>query len=113
MKIKINSVSTLPINIPPDYTYKMDYIPFFIGPNSIEISEPIEITGTRIILDNILAGHPPPPVLILGRTEYEDVFGYSHWLEWCYRLRYEAHREQRLRAHFVQWGEYNRSDEDT
>jgi hypothetical protein len=113
MAIEINYESPAK-TIPPSYTYKTKSFPFFIGPNSVERSEPIEITGTQVFIDNVMNGLPDPPILIWGRAEYDDVFGGGpHFIEWCYRLRYEAHRGERLGAHFLQWGEYNRSDEDT
>jgi hypothetical protein len=53
-----------------------------------------------------------PPVLIWGRADYEDIFGRSHFVEWCHRLRLDRHDGKNMRAGFIQWGDYNRSDDD-
>jgi hypothetical protein len=51
-----------------------------------------------------------PPVFIWGRADYDDIFGSHHFIEWCYRLRFERHTGERMSAGFIQWGDYNRSD---
>jgi hypothetical protein len=88
---------------------------FFIGPNAIEPSEFLELHGLNALIQNGEAGilGPIPPMLIWGRAEYEDVFGQVHFFDWCYRIRPECHRGERLRVGFVQWGEYNGSDKDS
>ena len=50
-------------------------------------------------------------MFVWGRADYEDVYGTPHFVQWCYNVRFERHTVEKLRAHFIQWGEYNRSDE--
>ena len=51
-------------------------------------------------------------IFIYGRADYDDVFGHHHFVQWCYTLRFERHQGEKVRASFIQWGEYNRTDED-
>jgi hypothetical protein len=100
--------------IPPEYTYTNPPSSFFLAPNAIEPSEFIEIPSTQALINYGLNPVGAAPLIFLwGRADYKDVFGHDHFIEWCYRLRYETHRGERLRAHFIQWGGYNRSDEDS
>jgi hypothetical protein len=60
------------------------------------------------------AGNPiavAPMMFVWGRADYQDVFGGTHFVEWCYQVRFSRPiRSERLRADFIQWGEYNRTD---
>lgn len=100
--------------IPPDYVYREDSITkFFIGQEAVEPSLFIEMPGTQAIVD---WGMNPigvePIVFIWGRADYEDIFGKSHFTQWCYRVRLTDYKGGNLSASFIQWGEYNRTDED-
>ena len=73
----------------------------------------MEIPGTQVLVNyGLNSVGAEPRIFLWGRADYEDVFGKTHFIEWCYRLRYESHRGEKLRASFIQWGDYNRSDED-
>lgn len=99
--------------IPPDYTYRHSPASFFLAPNAIDPSEFMEIPGTQVLVNyGLNSVGAEPRIFLWGRADYEDVFGKTHFIEWCYRLRYESHRGEKLRASFIQWGDYNRSDED-
>ena len=97
--------------IPPDYIYRNPPEPFFLAPKAIEPSAVIEVPSAPVLVDWALRPMGlEPMVFIWGRADYEDVLGHDHFIEWCYRLRFERHREQRMSAGFIQWGDYNRSD---
>lgn len=99
--------------MPPDYVYKNAPDRFFIAPMAIEPSEIIDMSAMpRVLVDyglNPIGAEPM--IFIWGRADYEDVFGGAHFIEWCYRVRMECYDGKCLRAHFIQWGEYNRTDE--
>jgi hypothetical protein len=88
-------------------------MPFFLGPQAVEASDVIEMTGTMALVNwqwNPVS--PSPRMFIWGRADYRDVFGQPHFTEWCYQLRLSRPvRSERIRAQFIQWGEYNRTDE--
>jgi hypothetical protein len=100
-------------HVPPDYIYARPPTPFFLAPKAAEISAEIEIPPAASLIN---WGMSPigeePHIWIWGRADYEDVFGRPHFTEWCRRLRFDNHRGERLRAQFIQWGDYNRTDED-
>jgi hypothetical protein len=95
------------------YVYRNAPRPIFLAPKSIETSDFISITGTQAIIEHgLTAQGAEPKFFIWGNAQYADVFGRQHFIEWCYRLRYDSYRGERIRASFIQWGDYNRSDED-
>ena len=96
-----------------DYSYKnKPPVQLFIGPKAVELSRVIEMPGVRELIDwSWDPSGDPPLVLIWGRADYEDVFGRQHWIEWCRQLRFDRHDGKKLRASFIQWGDYNRSDD--
>jgi hypothetical protein len=100
--------------VPPDYIYRNAPEQFFVAPRAIEPSEIIDMSAMpRVLVDHGL--NPlgaEPMIFIWGRADYEDVFGRMHFIEWCYRLRMECYDGKCLRAHFIQWGKYNRTDEN-
>ncbi len=88
--------------------------PFFLGPQATSGSKLIDVhsgfINELIEWKNNPVGTIPPP-MIWGRADYEDVFGESHFTEWCYSP--EATRTdptERLRISFVQADQHNRSD---
>jgi hypothetical protein len=96
-----------------DYSYRNPPVKLFIGPKAVEQSRFIDMPGVQALID--WSWHPigdPPLILIWGRADYEDIFGGHHWIEWCRQLRLDRHDGRNLRANFIQWGDYNRSDED-
>jgi hypothetical protein len=98
------------ITIPDSFSYRRIPEPFFIPPGGEELSWEMEIPPAQAIIDwSFNPVGPPPWILIWGRADYEDVFGRRHILEWCRQLRLDRHDGKRLRATFIQWGEYNRS----
>jgi hypothetical protein len=98
--------------IPPEYVYKTDPQKVFLAPNSTELGEVIEIPSIKALVDfGLTKIGVEPMVLIWGRADYEDIFGTPHYVKWCYRIRLENHKGEGLRAGFIQWGNYNRSDE--
>lgn len=113
-------------DIPPGYSYANTPKPFFIPPQAIEPSTFLEIptTGVQGLIDYDM-GLPKiipvphddahiviidPKLLIWGRADYKDIFGRVHYIEWCYEVRFERHDGKKLRAGFIQWGDYNRSN---
>lgn len=97
---------------PPDYIFKQPPIPFFIAPQSTEISGEIEIPPVMKLIDWSFTPYGTPPrILIWGRADYEDIFGHRHFTEWCRELRLDAHKGTDLRATYIQWGGYNRTEE--
>jgi hypothetical protein len=99
--------------IPPDYVYRKAAEPFFVAPKAVESSTILDMPGASVLID--WTWRPvgvEPSVFIWGRADYEDVFKRKHFIEWCYQLRFESHDGKNLRAHFIPWGDYNRSDED-
>jgi hypothetical protein len=93
------------------YEYRTPPEPFFLAPRAVEPSDIIEMPGANALINegNIILGEPPM-MFIWGRADYMDIFGRPHFVQWCYRLRFERHVGEKVRAHFIQWGEYNRSD---
>jgi hypothetical protein len=98
--------------IPPEYVYRGDPEPFFLGPLAIEHSLPVEMPPAARLVDYGLhmEGHQPM-CWIWGRADYDDIFGKPHFLEWCYQPSFDAHDGKRLRVTFIQWGDYNRTDD--
>ena len=100
-------------DIPPEYEFRKRAVNFFIAPNSVELGEAIEIPTARAIVDyGVAPMGDEPMIFIWGRADYLDIFDKPHFIEWCYRLRFDRHDGKRLRATFIQWGEHNRTDED-
>jgi hypothetical protein len=93
--------------------YGTDPTSFFIAPKAIEPSEFVEMSAApQVLVDHQMRPVGSEPLVIIwGRADYEDVFGHPHFIEWCYRLRLERHDGKKMRAHFVQLGSYNRTDE--
>jgi hypothetical protein len=100
-----------PIDVFQDYGSSRK--PLFIAPKAVESPHVIEMSAApRRLVDHSF--HPtgePPRILLWGRGDYLDVFGRSHFVEWCYELRLERHASEPMRAHFVQFGEHNCTDE--
>ena len=98
--------------IPPVYSYSEPPKTLFLAPKAVETGTPIEMNAAQVLIDWAL--NPlgvEPQVFIWGRADYEDVFDRKHFVEWCYVPRFERHDAQRLRVSFIQWGDYNRTDE--
>jgi hypothetical protein len=87
--------------------------PLFVAPNAVEPSAVIEI-GPGTVNQVINSGMPVPnrEIIIWGRSDYEDIYGKLHFVEWCYRARFDRHKGDQLRVNFIQWGKYNRTDQD-
>ena len=94
----------------PPHTTKERW--FFVGPGATEPGDFIDMSAAPMGLINwSLHPIPPEPILLVwGRADYEDVFGKSHFTEWCYRIRPERHTNERMTVGFMQWGDYNRTD---
>jgi hypothetical protein len=73
--------------------YRNPEEPFFVAPQSISSGKVIEMPGLNALIEDGAAGTrgPIPLMLIWGRADYEDIFGKSHFVEWCYRVRAERH----------------------
>lgn len=86
----------------------------FIAPQAAESSDVVAMLEARSLIDWTFEERDgaPPLVLIWGRADYEDVFGEKHFVEWCYRVRLLAPDKKMLRAEFIQYGDFNRTDED-
>jgi hypothetical protein len=96
----------------PIYDYGRERLAFALGPGATETSNELELPGAGEIISHSFSPVGDPPLyLIWGRAEYADVFGNQHFVEWCYRLRFERHDGKALRAHFIQWGNYNRTED--
>lgn len=100
--------------IPPNYDYQNIPKPFFLAPKATEASGFIEMNQAAQLIDwGLNPIGDPPMFFIWGRADYEDVFNAPHFVEWCYEVRFERHDGKILRAGFIQWGDYNRTDEDS
>jgi hypothetical protein len=112
MRIQVNQRGPVG-TIPPNYTYQNSSQPFFLAPKAIEPSAVVEMPTANALVDYGL--NPigdPPMIFIWGRADYDDIFGKSHFIQWCYQLRLSRPwHGGGLRAEFIQWGDYNRSDE--
>lgn len=98
--------------MPPDYVYKNGSEPFFLAPMSVEASGIVEMSGAQALVDYHLHYQGVEPnMFIWGRADYEDIFGNPHFVQWCYKLRLERHTGEKVRASFIQWGDYNRTDQ--
>ena len=101
---------------PVQYVYTTPAKNIFLSPQAVTESEFVYIQGIQEFIDYGMSrntiGNLEPIFLIWGRADYEDIFGKSHFIEWCYRIRLDDHRGEGLRATFTQWGDYNSSDED-
>jgi hypothetical protein len=88
---------------------------FFVGPKASVGSEFIQLHGLEAIIKGGFGesdARGAPQMFIWGDAKYGDDFGGKHWVRWCYRIRPERHRRGlRLRAHFIQWTDYNDSGE--
>jgi hypothetical protein len=96
--------------IPPrEYTYRNQPAPFFLGPHAVESSPFFDIPSAPVLVD--WANNPAgiePIILIWGRADYRDVFDATHFVEWCYWLRFSRpRRDERMSAQFIQWGPHN------
>ena len=102
-----------PLTIPPAYEYRNSKQPFFLAPRAIEPSDFIQINAGQSIIDYEMYPHRgvAPIILIWGRADYEDIFGNPHHVRWCHQLRFERHDGQKMRAGFIQWGNYNGTEE--
>jgi hypothetical protein len=98
--------------IPPEYLYRDAPVNFFLAPKAVEASNIIEIPEVKSLVDyGLNPVGAEPMVFIWGRADYEDIFEHKHFIEWCYHIRLERHRRERMQAGFIQWGDYNRTDE--
>ena len=103
----------LPANFPYGYDDSIRHC--FLAPKATEPSEYIEVNPTRV--NNVINNDMPilkgdPSIFMWGRADYKDAFNRSHFVEWCYRVRFDRPPDGRLRASFTQWGQYNRTDQD-
>lgn len=115
MAIRVNWFG--PASDAPDYSFKEEPQSFFIAPHATAGSEFVEIPSARdlIIAETYPVKMKPGKelkVLIWGRADYTDIFGFSHFTEWCYRVRFDAHKGKGLGINFIQWGDYNRTDNE-
>jgi len=97
----------------PRYVYRMPPRSFFLAPRAAEPGAVIDIPSAPALINWAMNPvHEAPEILIWGRADYEDVFGGTHFIEWCYQLRFSRPiRKERMTAQFIPWGTYNRSDE--
>ena len=88
-----------------DYSYRFASTPFFVSPKAVQTSEFVEMTGGQALIDRGWRPVGPEPLMLIwGRAHYEDVFGGKHFVEWCYRVRFDRHDGKTLRAQLIQWG---------
>jgi hypothetical protein len=79
---------------------------------AVEHSPVVEMPEARRIVDyGVHREGEEPACWIWGRADYEDIFGEPHFVEWCYQPRFDAHDGKTLRVTFIQWVEYNRTDD--
>lgn len=98
---------------PPEYKYRNPDSRFFLA-KAVEPGTFIEMTyGAQALVYHGIRGMAVEPLVVIwGTANYEDVFGHRHFIEWCYQVRFECHDGRNLRASFIQWGDYNRTDDD-
>ena len=99
-----------PGDLPQDFPY--DYPggvkPLFIGPKAIVGGEAFELSRSNEAINNGMEGGPS--LYIWGRAGYDDVFGKRHFVRWCHRVRFHRFDGGRLKADYIQYGDYNDSD---
>jgi hypothetical protein len=97
-----------------DYEYRTNPVAFFIAPKAVEPRAIVEMPGAQALIDHGLFSRlgDEPLMLIWGRADYKDVFENQHFIEWCYRVRFDRHDGKKLRVSFIQWNEHNQSDEE-
>jgi hypothetical protein len=98
--------------LPEDFSFRASAKSFFVAPQAVVASEIIEMPAANALIRGGVGIGPPPLMLMWGRADYEDIFGNPHFVQWCHRIFFERHDGKTLRAHSIQWGDYNRSDED-
>jgi hypothetical protein len=113
MTIQINWRTPPYAVLEPKYIYRAPPNPFFLAPKAVEPSEVIEMPMAAALVNWAMKPIGDPPlILIWGRADYEDVFGRKHFVEWCHELRLSRTGGEKMRADKIQWGKYNRTDED-
>jgi hypothetical protein len=96
------------------YNYADQPQPFFLAPKASAISEAIQIPAVRaneIINNGMSRVGETPQMFIWGRADYHDVFDAPHFVEWCFRIRFDRHDGRTLMVRFIHHGPHNRSDE--
>ncbi len=100
----------------PVGSYRREWQRFFVAPKSSETSEFIEMPGLGALIRGGAVGTvvQMPLRLIWGIAEYDDVFGKKHSLRWCYRIRPSRPVPgEGIKISFIQWGDYNASNDET
>jgi len=95
-------------------TYRNVEQQLFIAPKAKETTEFIDMPGGLEPIIRYNTKDPlglEPLLLIWGRADYMDIFGDPHWIEWCYRIRPSRPQGEKLQISFIQYGEYNDSDD--
>jgi hypothetical protein len=98
------------------YNYADEPQSFFLAPKASAISEAIEIPAIHAneIINNGMPRFGETPIMFIwGRADYFDVFDAPHFVEWCFRIRFDRHDGRTLMVRFIHHGKHNRSDEET
>lgn len=111
MTIRVN-VGETEETCPTKYGYGAeDAQTFFLPPKAVQGGQFIEIPEARAHVTRQLEHIANKPILLMwGRADYRDIFDRPHFVEWCYQIRFDAHKGEKLNVTFIQWGEYNRAD---
>jgi hypothetical protein len=125
MKVRFNRRFFEDGVVPPDYDFgkelpDMGERNFFLGPHAVEGGEVITTNPSQLnaIINNgdMRVDGKEPIMLVFGRSDYQDIFGHHHFVRWCYRLRFFQPASEkgieRLQVSFIQYGDYNGTDED-
>lgn len=101
-----------------EYNYTVDAQPFFIGPGATAPSNQIEVPAGLVTMSvqeaQTTLSLKGKLIFFWGRADYSDVLDdrRRHFCEWCYRAEFSSLDANTLRVTFIQWGRYNRTDED-
>ena len=99
--------------VPPDYVYRNPQEEFFLAPKASEPCMYIEMPGAQALIEYEMNHNGDKPMMFIwGRADYEDIFGQSHFVEWCRQVRFECHKGGKLGADFIHYGAYNRTDNE-
>ncbi len=114
MRIQVDWQSPDRGPVPPiEYGYRGQANPFFLAPKAVEPSDVIDVPSAAAIVNwSMSPVGLCPLILVWGRADYEDIFGGTHFVEWCYQLRLSRPRTSApIRASMIQWGDHNRTDD--
>jgi hypothetical protein len=119
MKIRVAQQFFESGGMPPEFDFAAalpDERNFFLGPHATAGGEVVTTNShfANMVINDGLGSDAL--IFVFGRADYEDIFRVPHFVEWCYKVRLWRPANEsglgRLRATFIQYGNYNRTDHD-